>query len=409
MLDVLFAKEKILAVVSQIEKLQALEFPYEEPKFTLSILKGLYEKDLHRLDDLDIDTDEEIRREACAHASARVALHYPLLGFILRSTNTLNAFEVYAPLLELCRQVYGSEARLIYSSEWMFSPFTYPATNADIPNCMFIGLPATEAGNSLILPLAGHELGHSVWRKPLTGVAGLLAALRSELTAAYHAHWARFQQVFSTKSPKEDLLADLLLRRPWTQSYRLAARHIEELFCDLIGLRLFGESFIYSFVYLLAPTWGERALNYPSIFARVRAIEAASKRFNIDNKIDVAKLFTETTGQLSESDLFILNMADSASDAMIPKLVEATIAHLPDGLLHLPTSVERDRIIKQFKELSPATKVGSLGDIINAAWAVKLDPAIWNDKKFDPKDRGLIINDLSYKTMEVMEFEQRTR
>ena len=51
--------------------------------------------------------------------------YVPLLGLILRSTNTRNAFEAYAPLLRLARKILGKDTKLIISSEWDYSPYVY--------------------------------------------------------------------------------------------------------------------------------------------------------------------------------------------------------------------------------------------------------------------------------------------
>jgi hypothetical protein len=165
LLDVDFVKQKLLAVIDQIKRLQLSEFAYEEPKMALFLLLKMYESDLARLSGVNAATDPQIRVQACAHANARIVRYYTVLGYILRSTNVRNAFEIYDPLLQICKKVYGNDAKLIVSSEWEFSPFTYPAEIDDLPHLMFIGLPSTEAGNSLIIPLAGHEIGHSIWRK----------------------------------------------------------------------------------------------------------------------------------------------------------------------------------------------------------------------------------------------------
>jgi hypothetical protein len=174
--------------------------------------------------------------------------------------------------------IYGADAKLIVSSEWQFSPFTYPAVTDDFHNLMFIGLPSTEANNSLILPLAGHELGHSVWRKKdrSAALADLDKKIQQSLVKACVANWKEFQNTFSVSNAPEDLLADLFLRNIWTQSYKLAVRQVEELFCDTIGLRLFGESFLYSFIYLIAPNIGDRVPHYPALAARVAVKHARS-------------------------------------------------------------------------------------------------------------------------------------
>ena len=196
LLDVKFTKEKVRSVLAQIKRLQSDDFPYREPREALTLIEQLYKDDLTRLEQVDAATDVGVRRQACAHANQRVALYHPVLGFILRSTNVRNAFEAYDPLLQICRRIFGAQAKLILSSEWSFSPFTYPAVFADLPDLMFIGLPATEAGDALILPLTGHELGHSVWRRPAARTPSiaqpLLTELQNQLVAQYTANWIEF-------------------------------------------------------------------------------------------------------------------------------------------------------------------------------------------------------------------------
>ncbi|MBM0207633.1 hypothetical protein JNW90_35140 [Micromonospora sp. STR1s_5] len=409
MLDVEFAKQKVGSVLAQIQQLKSSEFPYAEPDAALDLLRAIYEAELTRLNSIDATTDPRIRQQACAQANVQVATYYDVLGFILRSTNVRNAFETYDPLLALCKRVYGSEAKLILSSEWAFSPFTYPAVVRDLPDLMFIGLPSTEASNSLIVPLAGHEIGHSVWRKPSRSpaLASLDRALQDALTQNYHANWPDFQRIFKVKDPKEDLLSTLFLRGIWTQSYKLAARQTEELFCDILGSRLFSEGFLYSFIYLISPNLGERPANYPSLSARIKALSAASVAFGVPMPHNFAGYFSDPPKQLSQPEAFVLRMADSASDQMIGDLVKAVKDIAPDGP-YLPSDRERDRILRHFCSLSPAMGAKSLGDIINAGWQIRLDWTKWSQFEFSPAVQDAVLNDLVFKTMEVMEFEART-
>jgi hypothetical protein len=111
------------------------------------LLDALYQRDLARLGMIDQSTDPAVRRQVCAQANFQIASYEPVLGFVLRATNVRNAFEIYDPLLTICRAIYGTEAKLILSSEWAFSPFTYPAVFKDLPHLIFIGLPVSEADN----------------------------------------------------------------------------------------------------------------------------------------------------------------------------------------------------------------------------------------------------------------------
>ena len=48
-----------------------------------------------------------------------------------------------------------------------------------------------------------------------------------------------------------------------------------------------------------------------------------------------------------------------------------------------------------------------MADIINAGWMLRLDWKPWEEFSFDPNNRNEILNDLVFKTMEVMEFESK--
>jgi hypothetical protein len=74
---------------------------------------------------------------------------------------------------------------------------------------------------------------------------------------------------------------------------RLSSRQTEELFCDLLGLRLFGEGFIYSFIYLIAPNLGDRSPDYPSLTARVKALLQGSNEFQVDAPLGLASYFSD--------------------------------------------------------------------------------------------------------------------
>jgi hypothetical protein len=411
LLDVDFMRQKLLAVIDQIKQLQSSDFPYREPNAALTLLEDVYERNLVRLNGLDEATSLDVRQHACAHANSEIARDYPFLGFILRSTNIRNAFEIYDPLLNLCKTLYGSTAKLIVSSEWAFSPFTYPAVAVELPDLMFIGLPSTEAGNSLIVPLAGHELGHSVWRKPHRSLAlgALSGELQKNLTNAYLNNWSDFQKAFEIQAPPETLLTDLFLRGIWTQSFRWADRQAEELFCDILGLRLFGEGFIYSFIYLIAPSLGDRANHYPSLATRAEALAQACDKFATDAPPDFGAYFVDPNKRLPNRESFILKMADTASANLIPKLLDAVEIHVASTSFVLSSDAERDRIVKHFCALSPASGIKSLGDIINAGWKIRLDWALWDKFGFSEKVKIDVLNDLVYKTMEVMEFESKMK
>src|SRR5258708_1445850 len=172
------ARARIRSVLATIRSLKQGEFPTTDAQFALDALKQLFDEDLTVLCSLDESNNPGVVKQACSTSLGHVFSFMPFLGFILRSTNVRNSFELYRPLLQLAKTllVQGSapgesqDPRLILSSEWDYCPYTYTEMDDDtgrdyLQNFVLIGLPASEAENPLLVPLAGHELGHSVWRR----------------------------------------------------------------------------------------------------------------------------------------------------------------------------------------------------------------------------------------------------
>jgi hypothetical protein len=106
-------------------------------------------------------------------------------------------------------------------------------------------------------------------------------------------------------------------------------------------------------------------------------------------------------------DAFVLKMADAASNSIMGEIIDAVKDHVSATGLTLPNDGERDRIVKHFGALSPGSRIQSLGDIVNAGWQIRLNWTHWDKFNFKPEIRLEILNDLVFKTMEVMEFEYR--
>ena len=163
MLMVNYARNRITAALEEIGRLMQSEFPAQHSRDAMNILRDKFEEQHSALERINDKVPLEIAKTQCNASLERLFVYVPILGFILRSTNVRNGFEAYGPLLYLAEGLIGDETKLIVSSEWNFSPFTYHSIT-DLPGFVLIGLPATESSNPLIIPLAGHELGHSVWK-----------------------------------------------------------------------------------------------------------------------------------------------------------------------------------------------------------------------------------------------------
>jgi hypothetical protein len=136
---------------------------------------------------------------------------------------------------------------------------------------VLIGLPACEAGNALIISLAGHEIGHSIWQH-----YKLEKTLTSEITKTLEdTYKANFSTLVSHLPflKGQDPIQNLFSATYLGDSLDYLMSQCEEIFCDIIGIRLFGEGFLYSFLYLLAPNRGNRSEYYPTLPSRATYLE----------------------------------------------------------------------------------------------------------------------------------------
>ena len=142
-------------------------------------------------------------------------------------------------------------------SEWEYSPFVYLPTH-DLPECVLIGVPAFESANPLVVSLAGHELGHNVWNDHDLG-SKFGSVLRNEVLAAIKGpFWAEFSN-YCQRANNANLTTDMFVQQAWLPTFAYAKRQLEEVFCDMMGLRLFAEAYLHAFAYLLSPCLpGER-------------------------------------------------------------------------------------------------------------------------------------------------------
>lgn len=156
-----YSVSRLKGVLEEIGRLKESEFPYQHSQDALDRIEKLFISHKTRLESLAPDKKPAIVQQFCSAALTDLFKYLSFLGFILRSTNVRNAFEVYGPLLRLSRKVLGLDTKQILSSEWEYSPFTYRPI-AELPGFVLIGFPAPESSNPLLIPLAGHELGHTI-------------------------------------------------------------------------------------------------------------------------------------------------------------------------------------------------------------------------------------------------------
>ena len=409
-----YACKRIEATLAEIERLKEGDFPYGHSQEALYKICQVYEGDLHQLDSLNDQNDVATVNRACAIALSNMFRYLPLLGFVLRSTNLRNAFEVYRPLLDLASDVLepgvpkpNRKTRLLLSSEWEYSPFIYKEVST-LLDFVLIGLPAPESSNPFLLPMAGHELGHRVWaKKQLTTT--LKVGVEQEVQRLIFSRWNEFQQVVHPQTVAvAPTASDLFVLESidWTSSItRLQA---EESFCDLLGLRIFGVSYLYAFAYLLSPTLlGQRSLIYPNILKRVTNLLDATREYQIIAPTNYISMFEDQREpNLTKKEQFLLSIADMALTALVPTLIQfANQAIVEAGVVNV-SDAEAQRIYARLQLMVPAEKSKSLADILNAGWLAYNNVSLWSDVVTDTKLRSLTLKELVLKNIEVFEIEQ---
>ena len=123
---VTLAQKRVRAVLAEIDRIASSEFPNEAARDALTKIRDLFVEHQDTLELVtDPDSDPDVIELVCQDVLTHLLEYLPLLGFILRSTNVRNAFELHAPLTRLCREIVAPNARLVLSSEWEYSPLIF--------------------------------------------------------------------------------------------------------------------------------------------------------------------------------------------------------------------------------------------------------------------------------------------
>lgn len=407
-------QERIAAFLAEIRRLLESEFPHDHSKGALNELHQVFSAEEDLLTSFSPQSTADIVKQQCSLTLLKLYNYSPLLGFILRSTNVRNAFEVIGPFLRITRKVlesgspYGSSStRLLLSSEWDYSPFTYPAI-PDLPGYLFIGLPAPESGNPLLVPLAGHELGHSVWiRKSLEDQYRPTA--KAEIVRQIETRWTEYSSLFRPKPALKpsDLTTDMFALESWSLALNVCLKQVEESLCDCLGLRLFGTSYLHAFAYLVSPGLLRRSVSYPAMQTRVKNLLTAAGKYGVKTPAGYTDLFNaDRTIDLVSSDEFQLSIADGALASIIPTIINHADDIAREAALPKPTQAEEDRILKRFKNGVPAERSVTIVDIVNAAWRAMIDPQLLEDLPIEAERRSAVLKELVLKNFEVFEIEQ---
>ena len=397
---------QINAFFAEVEKLKGSEFPYLHSKNALECVESHFRKYDGYIRSLDARSDPAVVASACNAAHVTLSSLLPLLGFILRSTNIRNAFEVYGPLLRLARAVVDPDCKLLVSSEWDFVPFTFIGYRP-LPNYVLIGLPATESANPFLVPLAGHELGHSIWDSHLLENE-YRTSLETNIIKAIKGNWIEYHALFPD-SKEDELESFILARLTWQPAWIWAMRQIEESFCDFVGLFIFGEAYLHAFVYFLsAVRSGPRSIFYPNTKSRVHALVDAANQYRYETPQNFSNQFEdlEEPSDQEKNKKFLLHIADEARQSLIKETIDRVENLLESFGVEKRSTEKVDECRDLFSKLVPSSNAASLANILNGAWKALLDPDLWKDADMNDR-KEYLLTEIVLKAIEVLEIEER--
>jgi hypothetical protein len=301
---------KISKLIEQCRVLATEEFPYSDSQAALDALS--YQTERLKRQVAEFSTWSSVmQKQFTLQVNYKIESISWILGIIARSNSMRNNFEIYENFKDSCQKLVGDHVHLILSSEWNYTPFTYPMNLQELPDFIIIGLPAPESSNVLIFPAAGHELGHSIWlSKSLTEVYS--PKVYTEISS----YSARSANSISSLIPKSgDRDQDDLFSRQLTEQFINEATsscllQMEEVFSDFIGLKMFGEAYIQAFRHLIAPGGGGRSIAYPPIKERARLLDVFGSRlgFHVPEYVDE---FIDGRDHRNPYETLVLRAADS--------------------------------------------------------------------------------------------------
>jgi hypothetical protein len=409
-----FCLQKLNSAIATVARLLDGDYLHTDSKQALNRILSVYQADKKLLESLDSTAQHDTVLEHCRRVNIDLVRFKAFLGLLIRSSNIRNAFELYFPIKILALELLEKPTSVVLSSEWAFSPYTYPVALTELPEFIFIGVPASESQNPLIMPLAGHELGHVVWQRK-GAKKEFDSRIRTEIIRLYTEKWTQVSLAFNIQNSTPDKLeTDLFLRGIWAQSYRLAQRQLEEVFCDYVGLYVFGASFLHSFRYLVAPSLGyHRSFTYPKLKDRARYMEHMAGLYQIPPIAEYVDSFSEQDHTLAPGEKFILEAADSATEKLFKELPALVVKYRGRAECFKDGEKEEAFLEQHLKSLVPVASARSMAAVVNAAWKIRLQIDGWpilNDIEDDQRRRDeklRVLRDLVLKSFEVYEYRKR--
>lgn len=377
------------------------DWPYDDARDALKTIKNTLGALIDEIDALDEDAAESLVKQYGLEALSTVSELMGFIGFIVRSSDVRNSFESYAPLNEVGAKLLGNDLRLILGSEWTYNPFTYPIPAAALSEFVLVGLPASEAQNALLLPVAGHELGHALWLKTKTN--NLLGPKVFQLTIKkFQENWNTVKNEFPQGVTKDEIEGDLQAREVWSKTNSYALRQCEEVFCDLVGFWIYGEAYIHAFSYILSPDSGTRHSSYyPANRHRAQYLAKVA----ISWGGEAASKLPEQFAQPDEPKDIFTALAVEITTELINEISDLVEELCQKRDVTRPTKSGMDMAWNSLSKVYPADHRSTAAEVLCAAWKIRRDFKNWHVSGTEDIRKVNILNDLVLKSFEVSEWQ----
>jgi hypothetical protein len=277
-----------------------------------------------------------------------------------------------------------------------------------LPNFALIGLPAQESSNPLLISLAGHELGHNIWDQQGLGKKYDAPIRRAVLEALKNPKWNEYTLLYP-QIKKSDLETDMFARGTWIPAHSWGMLQLEEIFCDAMGIRLFGEAYLHAFAYVLAPGMpGERHLHYPNIIKRVEYLERTAKAYSINIPSGYLAGFDPEDEPTDPNRRLLVSTADIAAASLVDDIVDEAKNFADTKKVPVRDANKSNQICSDFELVIPARAPSTMTDILNAGWECFHRNDLWADiKQIKSTAKMRVLYDLILKSFEVSEVYER--
>ncbi len=400
------SKHKLKNIQHTITGLLNGDFPLDAGRDALLKLREVFDKLDGKLDRAARLADQAPLIQIADNINLKIYQVLPILGFILRSTNVRNAFELLEPLQTIAEATLQGRPKLLLSSEWDYVPFAYPQSLEDLRSFVLIGLPASEAESALLLPLAGHELGHAVWRN--LGIGGSVGTtLQYRCETLYADNVTEFKRAFPDYNPADIVNRDIL---PFAiaESVEFGVRQAEELFCDLYAYSLFGASYLHAFAFILAPSLGgARDPHYPSLVTRISVVSNVAARDGVRSPSHQALGFEDESRRGDARLRFVVRMAEEGVAAITGALWDRVLEIVVKSNLQRPDHTNALRHLKEYQMGIPGHRPTCLGNIVNAGWLRYAEIVKAHTSAKVVSEELDHLNEILLKTVEVFEYTRR--